>query len=63
MDVLREIFGYPFMELAHPAGGTRLVTKVGPKTGASYGIGLAGILWLWEVLEDRGNEKRIKTVC
>ena len=27
---LREAFGYPFMELAHPAGRKRLVPKMEP---------------------------------
>ena len=37
MDVLREVFGYPFMELAHPTGRKKLVSKEGPQTGAAYG--------------------------
>ena len=44
MDVLREAFSYPFMELAHPTGRKKLVSKVGPQTGAAYGIELVGLL-------------------
>ena len=44
MDVLREAFGYPFMELAHPTGRKKLVSKEGPQAGAAYGIELAGLL-------------------
>ena len=41
MDVLREAFGYPFMELAHPADRKRLVPKVEHETGEADGIGYA----------------------
>ena len=37
MDVFREVFGDPFMELAHPTGRKKLVSKEGPQTGAAYG--------------------------
>ena len=39
-----EAFGYPFMELAHPTGRKKLVSKKGPQAGAAYGIELAGLL-------------------
>ena len=42
MDVLREVFGYPFMELAHPTGRKKLVSKEGPQTGAAYGYRIGG---------------------
>ena len=54
MDVLREVFGYPFMELAHPTGRKKLVSKVGPQTGAAYGIELAGILCPQQVYISNG---------
>ena len=44
MDVLREAFSYPFMELAHPTGRKKLVSKERPQAGAAYGIELAGLL-------------------
>ena len=44
MDVLREAFSYPFMELAHPTGRKKLVSKEMPQAGAAYGIELAGLL-------------------
>ena len=44
MDVLREVFSYPFMELAHPTGRKKLVSKEMPQAGAAYGIELAGLL-------------------
>ena len=44
MDVLREVFSYPFMELVHPTGRKKLVSKEGPQAGAAYGIELAGLL-------------------
>ena len=42
MDVLREVFGYPFMELAHPTGRKKLVSKEGPQTGAAYRYRIGG---------------------
>ena len=42
MDVLREAFGYPFMELAHPTGRKKLVSKEGPQTGAAYRYRIGG---------------------
>ena len=42
MDVLREVFGDPFMELAHPTGRKKLVSKEGPQTGAAYGYRIGG---------------------
>ena len=42
MDVLREVFGYPFMELVHPTGRKKLVSKEGPQTGAAYGYRIGG---------------------
>ena len=42
MDVLREVFGYPFMELAHPTGRKKLVSKERPQTGAAYGYRIGG---------------------
>ncbi|GKH31910.1 hypothetical protein CE91St64_13170 [Faecalicatena contorta] len=44
MDVLREAFSYPFMELAHPTGRKKLVSKERPQAGAAYGIELAVLL-------------------
>ena len=44
MDVLREAFSYPFMELAHPTGRKKLVSEERPQAGAAYGIELAGLL-------------------
>ena len=44
MDVLREVFSYPFMELVHPTGRKKLVSKEGPQAGAAYGIELSGLL-------------------
>ena len=42
MDVLREVFSYPFMELVHPTGRKKLVSKKGPQTGAAYGYRIDG---------------------
>ena len=42
MDVLREVFGYPFMELVHPTGRKKLVSKEGPQAGAAYGYRIGG---------------------
>ena len=42
MDVLREAFGDPFMELAYPTGRKKLVSKEGPQTGAAYGYRIGG---------------------
>ena len=42
MDVLREVFSYPFMELVHPTGRKKLVSKEGPQTGAAYGYRIGG---------------------
>ena len=42
MDVLRKAFGDPFMELALPTGRKKLVSKVGPQTGAAYGYRIGG---------------------
>ena len=39
MDVLREVFSYPFMELAHPTGRKKLVSKESPPTGWDPGPG------------------------
>ena len=44
MDVLREVFSYPFMELVHPTGRKKFVSKERPQAGAAYGIELAGLL-------------------
>ena len=44
MDVLRKALGYPFMELAHPTGRKKLVSKERPQAGAAYGIELVGLL-------------------
>ena len=44
IHVLREAFSYPFMELAHPTGRKKLVSKERPQAGAAYGIELAGLL-------------------
>ena len=51
MDVLREAFGYPFMELAHPTGRKKLDSKEGPQAGTAYGIEFAGLLcpqWMYK---------------
>ena len=42
MDVLREVFSYPFMELVHPTGRKKLVSKEGPQAGAAYGYRIGG---------------------
>ena len=44
MDVLREVFGYPFMELAHPTGRKKLFLRRGLKRGQRMDIELAGLL-------------------
>ena len=59
MDAVRKAFGYPFTELVQPAGRKRLVPK-GALNGAVNGIGLAGILYLREGLEDWGIGKGLK---